>query len=119
MTWTPPTSPAPAADDVSNAWKGNNNNGRKGMGPSLATEFKNVSAEHCSPQVVGARKGTAPGGPVQATAGARAHITNETLGAALIPKATKPAASPESQPTMANTRWTMTPASRNGSFRSS
>lgn len=106
MTWKPPTSPtANLSSDIDSAWMGVNNNGRKAMGTSALSEFKAASASNASPLKEARLKGTAPGGPMAGAKGTKTHIINEHLGPSLVPKATKPAQSQESQKTLANTRW--------------
>lgn len=116
MTWTAPNKGVTSTGDLNNTWKASANNGRKAQGLSVVNEFLDVSAL-CHSEHLVARKGARGAAPAK-TVNIRPHIFSEVTGAALIPKATNPGGVQETQPTMANTTWVMTSASRNGNFRS-
>lgn len=119
MTWTPTGTSVGTSSNIDTAWMGINNNGRKAMGTSALSEFKSASASAASPLKTVRLAGTAPGGPAPKMPPVKRNkIINENLGASLVPSATRPAASAESQKTMANTKWVMQSHGTNDNFRS-
>jgi hypothetical protein len=117
MTWTAPNKGKTSAGGIDTAYLGINNNGRQAQGLSVVKEFVNVSAKytsaHLTPRLGGTAKGTGlAGGPKSNVK----QIQSETIGPSFQPKATRPAASPESATTLANTRFILPSVSSKANF---